>query len=52
MFLTYSHGTNPILFRLLKSKKGYELTLTLEEIQRFLETEDLDLRITFYKMSH
>ena len=49
MFATYSHGTNPILVRLLKSKKGCELKLSLEEIHSCAETESLDLSITFYK---
>ena len=47
MFATYSHGTNPILVRLLKSKNGHGLTLTLEEIHLRTETEALELSITF-----
>ena len=47
VFLTYSHGNNPILVRLLKSKKGHELTLALEEIYLCVAIQALDLSIKF-----
>ena len=50
MLLTYSRGTNPILYCLLKYKKGHEFILDLEEIHLFAETEALDLSITFQIM--
>ena len=50
MFVTFSNGNNPILVRLLKYKKGYELTLAFKK-HGCTEREALDLSITFYKMS-
>ena len=47
VFVTYSHGNNPILVRLLKSKKGHELTLALEEIYLCVETQALDTSVMF-----
>ena len=41
MFLTCSYGNNPILFHQLKSKKGPELTLELEEIHLCEEIDTL-----------
>ena len=51
MLVTYSYKINTILGRLLKSKKGYELTLAFEEIRLCEETEALDLSITFYTLT-
>ena len=47
MFVTYLHGNNPILVRLLKSKNEHELTLALEEIHLYVEIQALDLIIKF-----
>ena len=47
MFVTYLHGTNPILVSLLESKKGHELTLALEEIHLCAQMHALDLSIKF-----
>ena len=47
VFVTYSHGNNPILVRLLKCGKEHELTLALEEIHLCVETQTLNLIIKF-----